>query len=260
MSSLADVRNSLYQTDKLQVIAGALPEVEIPVLTYDDDNIEHRAAFMAYHYSIFVFVMERGSAVPSKEDLAGSLLGLVFNTLHCGQHLNNNKELLTYCKSAGFIPIIRILSGEEDDKRIAEDHRTQTFLGRFGAKMRFFTLHRDQQLVMLGLILLTIGTNLLVEEYPVSVLVEYPRSFTLHMDAFMEALGLKSGENIWTSNVYPSIRCLNCLETFLSSSFLLRRELFRICSVAASGQDRLSNLFKAVIDLIKETSMTLQIN
>jgi hypothetical protein len=117
--------------------------------------------------------------------------------------------------------------------------------------MRCFTLHRDQQLAMLGTILLTIGTNLLVDKYGL---------YNSHIRTFIKALGLESDQNIWLTGVYPSGPCLNRLQTFLSSSFLLRRELFRICSVAASGQGRLSNLFKAVIDLLKETSMTLQSN
>jgi hypothetical protein len=123
----------------------------------------------------------------------------------------------------------------------------QSFLGKFGAGTSHFILDRGQQLVMLGPILLTIGKNIQVEGYP---------GWLTCIQAFMGTLGLKSGGNIWLGKVYPSILCMIYLGTFLSASFLLRKELFRICRAAVSGQDRFSYLFKDVIGFLKGTSMT----
>jgi hypothetical protein len=243
MYSQPDVPNSLNQPKRIPIIAGDLPEVEIPILAFDDNNTTHRAVIMAYHYSMFV--LDQGSAMPSNVDLVGSMLGLVLNTLDLGQYLMSNNKIPTYCRSAGFIPIIKIMSDEEDIRRISDDHRTQSFLGKFGAGMDRFMRNRDQQLVMLGPILLTIG-------YPRN-LTEGIHAFTRRIDAFMKSLGLETNTTIWTHSVYPTFSCLSHLESFLSSSFLLRRELFHICSSAASGPNRLNNLFKDVVDLLKET-------
>jgi hypothetical protein len=72
----------------------------------------------------------------------------------------------------------------------------------------------------------------------------------------MGTLRLESGDNIWLDKVYPCISCMNCLGTFLSASFLLRRELFRICWAAAGGHAPLSNLFRDVIFCLRGTGMT----
>jgi hypothetical protein len=136
MYGLTDVPNSLYQPRRIpdhplrgtllpgfcfELSACDVPKVEIPILTSKDNDTSHKAVVMAYHYSIFV--MDQGAMTSRREDLAGSMLGLLFNTVDYGQYLskNNNNELSTYCEDAGFIPVIRVLSEEEDIRRLAAD-------------------------------------------------------------------------------------------------------------------------------------------
>jgi hypothetical protein len=220
-----------------------LPKVEIPILTFQDDSW-HKAVVMAYHYSRFV--IDQGAMTPLKEDLAGSMLGLLLSTVDSGKYLSNNK-LSTCCEQAGFNPVIRVLSEEEDIRRLAADPRTQSFLEKFGAGKSRFVQDHCQQLVMLGPILLMIGSNIKVETYP--------GWLTRCIRDFMNSLGLVSGDNIWVDKVYPSFSCMIRVGTFLPACFTLRRELFRICWEAAGGQSRMSNLFKEVVRRLEGVGM-----
>jgi hypothetical protein len=101
---------------------------------------------------------------------------------------------------------------------------------------------------MFGPIILTIGKNILVEGYQGWI--------TKRIRTLMGTLGLESTDIIWTDATYPSISTMNALGTYLSASFFLRREIFRMCWTTASGQDRLCNIFKDIISLLKGTSMT----
>jgi hypothetical protein len=72
----------------------------------------------------------------------------------------------------------------------------------------------------------------------------------------MGTLRLESNDIIWTDATYPAISTMSSLGIYLSASFMLRREIFRMCWATASGQDRLCNVFKDTVSLLKGTSMT----
>jgi len=204
-----------------------------------------RAAFMAYHYASFI--IEQGEPTPRKEALAASMLGLLFNTIDYTRMILDN-ELEGFCISAGFRPIFRIISRPDEIMHIANHQKTQRFLHKFGAGTQVYLNNRNQHLVMLGPILLTIGKNIQAEGYPGWI--------TRRVRAFMGTLGLENYNIVWTEATYPTINAMNTAGSFLSASFHLRREIFRICWAVASLQGRYSNIFKDVISLLKGTSMT----
>jgi hypothetical protein len=200
---------------------------------------------MAHHYS--KFVTGAGEITPSQATLAGAMIGLLFNTIDYTRILYHNNELGGHCAKAGFRPIFRILQSEEDVHELAAGHHIE-FLGRFRTVATSFLTDHAQQLVMLGLILLTIGKNIQVEGYI--------RWITKRVRAFMGTLGLENTNIIWVDACYPSIAAMNSIATYLSASFFLRREVFRVCWAVSSGQHRFANLFKDVVGLLKGTNMT----
>jgi DNA polymerase III delta prime subunit len=101
---------------------------------------------------------------------------------------------------------------------------------------------------MFGPIMLTIGKNIQVERFPGWI--------TKRVRASMGTLGLESTDIIWTDSTYLAVSTMNSLVTYLSSAFFLGREIFRICWATSSGQDRLSNIFKDIVSLLKGTRMT----
>jgi hypothetical protein len=174
---------------------------------------------MAYYYSLFC--LSTGDTAPSKVTLAAAMLGLLFNVVDPTRILGGNAELYGHCNKAGFIPNFVIVNNEEDIANLAMENRVQNFLDKFGNGATLFLNDQSQQLVMLGPILLTIGKNIQVEGYAGWI--------TRRIRAFMGTLGLENNEIIWTNATYPSISTMNSLGTFLSASFFLRREVFRIC-------------------------------
>jgi hypothetical protein len=74
--------------------------------------------------------------------------------------------------------------------------------------------------------------------------------------AFMDTLRLESSDTVWTDATYPSNYTMRALGTLLSASLLLRRDMFRMCQAAASGQDGLCNVFKDIVSLLKGAGMT----
>jgi hypothetical protein len=201
---------------------------------------------MPYHYSRFV--IEQGDPLPRKEELAAAMIGLLFNTVDYTTILTADVELTTHCVKGGFQPIYRIISTVDDLRDMARDTKAQLFMGRFGAGLHELLTQRDQQLVMMGPIMLTIGKNIQLEGYS--------SWMTNHIRAFMGTLGLESNSILWNDPVYPCVTAMNTLSTYLSASYWIRREIFRICWAVSSEINTETNLFKDVISLLKGTSMT----
>ena len=153
---------------------------------------------MAYHYS--AFIIEQGAPNPQKEALAASMLGLISNTVDYARIIQDNNELSNFCISAGFRPVFRIISTEADILQVPGHPNTQRFLRKFGNGLRLYLEGRDQHIVMLGPILLTLGKNIQVEGYPGWI--------TKRVTAFMGTLGLESynldGINISDRNCHES--------------------------------------------------------
>jgi hypothetical protein len=202
-------------TDRFDVLQGEIPDVQIPIPNMTNGDIVTRAMFMAYHFSSFS--PAQGVADPDKVELAGAMMGLLFNTTDYTRVFANNNELPGHCHKAGFRPVFRIIHDANDIRVIALSPRTQSFLGKFGAGMNKFLRDRSQQLVMLGPILLTIGKNIQIEGYRGRI--------TRRIRSFMGTLGLESNYIIWTDATYPSISTMNSLGTYLSAAFFLRREI-----------------------------------
>ena len=201
---------------------------------------------MAYHYS--TFIVEQGQLPPRKEELLCAMMGLLFNTVDYTGILLGNEELVNFCMSTGFQPVFRAFEVDEDINYILEHPKTQGFLSKFGRGAPQFVRNRDQQIVMLGPILLTIGKNIQVEGYSGWI--------TKRMRAFMGTLGLQDNDIIWNDSAYPSVGTMNQLSSFLSASHYVRKEIFHACWAVASGKTRYANVLKDVLSLLKGTSMT----
>jgi hypothetical protein len=97
----------------------------------------------------------------------------------------------------------------------------KSFLGNFGDGVGRFVTDCAKQLIMFGPIMLTLGKNIQVEGFQGWI--------TKTVRAFMGTLGLDSSDIVWTDSTYPAVSTMNTLGTYLSSSYLLRREIFRMC-------------------------------
>jgi hypothetical protein len=214
--------------DHYDVIQCAIPDVNIPILSIHNNTLVVRGIFMAYHYALFS--LGPGDLKPNKAELAGAMLGLLFNTVDPTRILAFNNELVDHCVKAGFRPIFRIIENQEDILTISNHPRTQAFIRKFGDGLNRFLQDRAQQLIMFGPIMLTIGKNIQVEGFPGWI--------TKRVRAFMGTLGLESTDIIWTDSTYPAVSTMNSVGTYLSSAFFLRREIFRICWATSSGQDQ----------------------
>ena len=93
--------------DRYDVIQCMIPDIDIPILSIHNEELAVRSMFMAYHYSSFA--LGPGELPPSKKGLAGSMLGLFFNTIDPTSILAFNKELSNHCIKAGFRPIFRVI-------------------------------------------------------------------------------------------------------------------------------------------------------
>jgi hypothetical protein len=110
--------------DRYDVIQCEIPDINIPILSNRNNGLVTRGLFMAYHYS--VFSLGPGDLPPSKAELAGAMVGLLFNTVDPTRILAFNNELVDHCIKAGFRPIFRILVAQADILAIADHQRTQS--------------------------------------------------------------------------------------------------------------------------------------
>jgi len=233
-------------SDQIGISEGEPPVVDVLMLSMDNQNVQARGFFMAYHYSRFF--VEQGDTPLPQELLMSHFLGVLFNTIDYAKVLTNNNELEGHCRKAGFIPLFRIIRSVEDIIAVSEDPLTQQFLLRFGDGAEVFLSNRAQQLVMVGPLMLTIGKNIAPEGY-----IGW---MTRRVRAMMGTMGLWSSDIIWTDATYPTMVVMGMISTFLSASHYLRREIFRTCWSAATNQSRIANLFKDIISLLKGTNMT----
>jgi hypothetical protein len=122
--------------DHYDVIQCQIPDVNIPVLSIHNDRLEVRGLFMTYHYALFS--LGPGDLKPSKAELAGAMLGLLFNTVDPTRILAFYNELIDHCVKAGFRPIFRMVVEQADILAISDHPRTQAFLRKFGEGMHRF--------------------------------------------------------------------------------------------------------------------------
>jgi hypothetical protein len=233
-------------TDIYNVVQGDIPNIDIILLEVTNSDVRTRGMMMAYYHA--KLNPPPGHLIPRQPALAGAMLGLLLNTVDYTRMLAYNNELTGHCHKAGFNPVFRVINTPEDLLAILRSPEVQHFLAKFGTGATLYLEDRAQQIIMLGPVLLTIGKNVQIEGYT--------GWMTRRLRGFMGTLGLDNSSIIWTDATYPIFSTMNALSIYLSSAFYLRREIFRICWAASSGQDRLSNLFKDVVSLLKGTSMT----
>jgi hypothetical protein len=233
-------------TDTSYILQGELPVYDVFLLHSSITDNSLRGAFMAFYYSRFV--LETGEENRTKEEVACAVLGLLLNSVDYVRIIRHNNKIASFCAQSGFIPIFREIYNPLEIEIICNSLETNRFINKFGYGRNIFMDNRNQQLVMLGPILLTIGKNIQVEGYMGWI--------TKQVRAFMGTLGLENYNIIWTDPTYPSVTTMSQLSTFLSASFLLRRELFKMCWELASVQGRLGNLFRDVLSLLKGSGMT----
>lgn len=233
-------------TDQIIISEGKLPRHDVILLNMSQQDTQIRGYFMAYHYGHFY--VKPGELPPTQEKLLAHLIGVLLNTIDYTPVIINNNEFEGHCSKAGFIPIFRVIDDIEDIITISEDPITQEFLLKFGDGAYSFLNSRYQQVIMLGPLLLTIGKTIAPEGYTGWI--------TRRIRAMMGTLGLWPTDIIWTDATYPDMTIMGMISSVLSSSYFLRREIFRTCWSAATNQTRFANLFKDVVSLLKGTNMT----
>jgi hypothetical protein len=149
--------------------------------------------------------------------------------------------------SCGIHPVI-IPYHIEETTALAGDPDVQDFISKFdGHNRQLYCHHRDQQILMAGIILLTLGKQVTSEGYQ--------GWMENRVRSFRGSLGIPDGYCVWTAAQFPEQRALSAMNYFFSASFLFRRQVFLVCLAASSGTDKLCNLFRDVILLLQGAEM-----
>jgi hypothetical protein len=123
------------------------------------------------------------------------------------------------------------------------------FLASFtgDAQRHLYLHHRDQQILMTGVILLTLTKQDTPEGYS-GWMANRIRSFS-------GSLGISSDYLCWTTDQYPDQECMTILNSFFSANFDLRRHIFLLCVSASMNTEHSANLFRDAVNLMQGSEM-----
>jgi hypothetical protein len=198
---------------------------------------------LAKAYSQFYSVEGRQ---PSQMAMACSVVSLLNNILDPNV-VSSAGEMGASLMSCGIHPVI-IPYHIEETIALARDPDVQNFIGKFeGHNRELYCHHRDQQVLMAGIFLLTLGKQVTSEGYQ--------GWMENRVRSFRGSLGIPEGYCVWTPAQFPEQRALSAMNYFFSASFLFRRQVFLVCLSASTGTDKLSNLFRDVILLLQGAEM-----
>jgi hypothetical protein len=155
---------------------------------------------------------------PHARDLIGGLIGYINCVLPFTQ-VEGSGQLEDALKYAGIRPIWRIATPWNIQTFMTEE--VYRFLRMFPHEsMLLFAEDRNQQLGLLGLLLLLIGKSVTTQGYAGWV--------NNRLKTFRGILGIPEDQFIWTIGVVPLQPVLASLSTFLSANQPLRTRLYHI--------------------------------
>jgi hypothetical protein len=127
---------------------------------------------------------------------------------------------------------------------LSEDPDVQSFIGQFhGHNRQLYCHHRDQHLLMVGIILLTLGKQVTAEGYQ--------GWMENRVRSFRGSLGIPEGYCVWSSANFPNQHALSAMNYFFTASFLFRKHVFSICVSASSTMNHIGNMFHDVVLLLQ---------
>lgn len=230
-------------------IVAAITDVVMPqvYIQWPSDNIntpELRSILLAKAYSYFYVPKNE---IPSPMALMGAIASLLSNVLE-PRFVFRGEELATAFAEAGMLAGITYYRTEEEVLDLLNDPRVTAFFELFSPHNRnLFIHHRDQQILCIGIILLTIGKSVNPDNYNGWI--------TNRLRTFMGALGILPDNCCWALAQCPSQEVLACSYSFLSASFVLRRLYFRICLSASRDSHRVASIFREVIMFLQGVEM-----
>jgi len=225
-----------------QVIARSIPIVPPVVhIQWPSPNLDTpqlRAILLAKAYSAF---FHDPLEVLSKYDLVAAMASMLTNILDPNQVLREG-QLITAFQDAGMDVLFEEYETAEQVYALLNDPKVRKFFDLFqGDAFYVFRHERDQQILCVGIILLTIGKSVNPDNYDGWI--------KNRIRTFSGALGILPDNCIWTENQCPSQETLATSYAFLSASFTLRRLFFLVCVSAARDTRRLNAIFREVMFL-----------
>ena len=221
-----------------------MPRVHVLVPSAAINTVRMKSVLLAKSYSAF-FPPE--DEPPSAYALMEAIASFLTNMLYPRQVFRDG-ELQNAFSRAGMTLIIDNINKEEQLRVMSRDPRVIEFMRKFDRSAQIqFTEERAQQILCVGIILLTIGKN--VNPY------NYDGWIKNRIRTFSGALGIPEGMCIWTESQCPPQDSLGTSYSFLSASFTLRRLVFLICVSAARDTRRLSTILREVIMFLQGVEM-----
>uniref|UniRef100_A0AAT9JFM3 Nucleocapsid protein n=1 Tax=Macrotermes bellicosus lispivirus 1 TaxID=3133480 RepID=A0AAT9JFM3_9MONO len=221
-----------------------LPEVHIQVPSNRINTPELRAILLAKAYSNFY--PPQGEA-PSPMALMGSIASLMINVLD-PRFVIRGEELFAAFTSAGMTARLVSYNTPDEVIELLNDPRVQAFYALFSEENReLYVHHRDQQLLCIGIILLTIGKSVNPDNYEGWI--------NNRIRTFQGALGILPNHCCWALAQCPVQEVLACSYSFMSASFDLRKLFFRICISAARDIHRIAAIFREVVMFLQGVEM-----
>lgn len=129
------------------------------------------------------------------------------------------QELYTAFNSAGMTARVTEYNTAEQVNQLLNDPRVRAFFEMFStANRELFVRHRDQQILCIGIILLTIGKSVNPDNYEGWI--------NNRLRTFQGALGILPDYCCWAQSQCPIQEVLACSYSFLSACFDLRKLFF----------------------------------
>ena len=221
-----------------------MPRVHVIVPAPTINTVRMRSVLLAKAYSAFFPPEEEP---PSAYALMGGMASFLTNMLYPRQVLRDG-ELQNAFYRAGMTLVLDHIVTEDQVRVISRDPRVREFMNKFDHPAQVqFTEERDQQILCVGIILLTIGKSVNPNNYDGWI--------KNRIRTFSGALGIPEGMCIWTETQCPPQDSLATSYSFLSASFAVRRLLFLIRVSAARDTRRLSAIFREVIMFLQGVEM-----
>ncbi|QQM16273.1 hypothetical protein 3 [Jimsystermes virus] len=208
------------------------------------DTPTERSLLLAKAYSDF---HSAPLEVLSVENMMAAMASMLTNILD-PLDVEREGELTTAFLRAGMILRRVPYNTREQVAALLHDPKVQHFLHLFtDSNQRIYRTFRDQQVICVGIILLTIGKSVNPQNYDGWV--------KNRLRTFEGALGILPDRCCWNEAQVPGQVALASSYAFLSASFELRRLFFLICVSAARGPDRISSIFREVVMFLQGVEM-----
>jgi len=237
-------RNRPPQQTVARTVPLVLPTVFIHWPSPQLDTPQLRGILLAKAYSEF---FHDPAEQLSKYNLAAAIGSMYTNILDPNQ-VSREGQLRTVFGEAGMDLVFVEYNTAEQVYQLLNDPKVQQFFDMFqGDAFRIYRNERDQQILCVGIILLTIGKSVNPDNYDGWI--------KNRLRTFSGSLGILPDNCIWTEAQCPPQDSLATSYAFLSASFTLRRLLFLICVSAARDTRRLSSIFREVVMFLQGVEM-----